>query len=254
MAADVLNLPNYDKFTELNQGLNPAYIRVGQTYNVPFTDVNPPATWMTVGRCTPLLELNSDTTTSIKENSNIRTTSTAEIDGVMKKVPKFMTWLELTGQKDDFLDMETTSQKYLDLLGQRNDGFIIDTKPDPRIQAAIRKLKYASKPLSEAAELTALHHDNNENSFSPKNEEYNKSESGDDDDIEIITASQELRSWERSSPPVTWAEEVDDGPETPCPQPRTQHHQSTYKHIKKGLETFRDRLRKREDSCRRDTI
>ncbi|KAH7117238.1 hypothetical protein B0J13DRAFT_203456 [Dactylonectria estremocensis] len=124
MAADVLNLPNYDKFTELNQGLNPAYIRVGQTYTVPFTD----------------------------ENSNIRTTSTAQVDGVMKKVPKFMTWLELTGQKDDFLDMETTSQKYLDLLGQRNDGFIIDTKPDPRIQAAIRKLKYASKPLSEAAD------------------------------------------------------------------------------------------------------
>ncbi|KAH7112258.1 hypothetical protein B0J13DRAFT_534148 [Dactylonectria estremocensis] len=147
MAADVLNLPNYDKFTELNQGLNPAYIRVGQTYTMPFTDVNPPATWMTVGGCTPLLELNSDTTTSIKENSNIRTTSTAEVDSVIKKVPKFMTWLELTGQKDDFLDMETTSQKYLDLLGQRNDGFIIDTKLDPRIQAAIRKLKYASKPL-----------------------------------------------------------------------------------------------------------
>ncbi|KAH7109746.1 hypothetical protein B0J13DRAFT_294959 [Dactylonectria estremocensis] len=61
MAADVLNLPNYDKFTELNQGLNPAYIRVGQTYTMPFTDVNPPATWMTVGGCTPLLELNSDT-------------------------------------------------------------------------------------------------------------------------------------------------------------------------------------------------
>ncbi|KAH7115408.1 hypothetical protein B0J13DRAFT_572593 [Dactylonectria estremocensis] len=254
MAADVLNLPNYDKFTELNQGLNPAYIRVGQTYTVPFTDVNPPATWMTVSGCTPLLELNSDTTTSIKENSNIRTTSTAEVDGVMKKVPKFMTWLELTGQKDDFLDMETTSQKYLDLLGQRNDGFIVDTKPDHRIQAAIRKLKYASKPLSEAAELTALHHDHNENSFSPKNKEYNRGEPGDDDDIEIITASQELRSWELSSPPVTLAEEVDDGPETPCPQPRTQHHQSTYKHIKKDLETFRDRLRKREDSCRRDTI
>ncbi|KAH7146096.1 hypothetical protein EDB81DRAFT_759400 [Dactylonectria macrodidyma] len=73
MATDVLNLPNYDKFTELNPGLNPGYIQAGLTYTVPFTNVNPPATWMTVGGCTPLLELNSNT----QENSNTGITSTA---------------------------------------------------------------------------------------------------------------------------------------------------------------------------------
>lgn len=71
-----------------------------------------------------------------------------EVDGAMKKIYVFKKWLELTGHKDDYLDMENTSKKYLDLLGQQDDGFIIDTQPDPRVKAAIRKAKYAPRPLS----------------------------------------------------------------------------------------------------------
>ncbi|KAH7125031.1 hypothetical protein B0J13DRAFT_531292 [Dactylonectria estremocensis] len=144
----------------------------------------------------------------------------------------------------------------------------------PRIQAAIRKLKYALKPLSEAAELTALRRDlesdaslsstslshfndednNNENSFEPENDIYDGGKSGDDDNIEIITEIQELQLWERSSPPVTETEEVDDEQETPCPPRYIKPHQSTYKHIKKDLETFRDRLRKHNRFHGHDTI
>lgn len=224
-------------------------------------------------------ELRSHRTTLKKEMDKLRekwrsSNKEAEVGGVMKKIPVFKKWLEVTGFKDHYLDMENTSQKYLDLLRQHNNGFIIDTKPDPRVQAAIRKLKYTAKPLSEATELTALQHElesdaslsstnlgyfNDEDDYEedlpePENDTYDGVESGDNDDIEIITETQEMQPWERSSPPVTWAEEVDGGPETPCPQPRTQHRESTYKHIKKDLETFRDRLRKRNDLRGRDTI
>lgn len=54
-----------------------------------------------------------------------------------------------------------------------------------------------------------------------------------------MTETQEVRSWERSSPPYKVGDEV---VETPCPRLRPQHHESTYKKVMKDLATIRDKL------------
>lgn len=71
-------------------------------------------------------ELRSHRTTLKKEMDKLKvrwrsTNKEVEVDGVVKKIYMFKKWLELTGLKDNFLDIENTSQKYLNLLSQRNN-------------------------------------------------------------------------------------------------------------------------------------
>jgi hypothetical protein len=77
MAANALHLKNYDKFVELNPDFNTDSVQRGKTYTVPFTVVDPPATWVKTGGCTPLLVLNTDASTiSTWKTSKIQQTST----------------------------------------------------------------------------------------------------------------------------------------------------------------------------------
>lgn len=70
MAADALDLRNYEPFIELNSGLEPTFIIAGQTYTVPFKGVKPPATWVEIDGCTPLLELNREVTSSSNQETS----------------------------------------------------------------------------------------------------------------------------------------------------------------------------------------
>lgn len=70
MAADALDLRNYEPFIELNPDLEPTFIIAGQTYTVPFKDARPPATWVEVDGCTPLLQLNTEVTSSSDQETS----------------------------------------------------------------------------------------------------------------------------------------------------------------------------------------
>ncbi|KAI5465165.1 hypothetical protein BGZ63DRAFT_379512 [Mariannaea sp. PMI_226] len=71
--ASVLHLENYQTLVELNHGLDVGYIQRGESYTVPYTSVDPPATWVTVDECTHLLLLTAASVAS----PSARTTSGA---------------------------------------------------------------------------------------------------------------------------------------------------------------------------------
>lgn len=67
--ADVLHLKSYETIVELNANLDVDSVERGGTYTVPFTKVDPPATWATIDGCTPLLLLNADATSTLTGTS-----------------------------------------------------------------------------------------------------------------------------------------------------------------------------------------
>ncbi|KAH6970358.1 hypothetical protein BKA56DRAFT_622064 [Ilyonectria sp. MPI-CAGE-AT-0026] len=73
-AAEALGLETYNKIINLNKGLNPESITAWKTYTVPYTDdLKPPATWVELNGCTPLLQLNGEVTSTSVQETTLKT-------------------------------------------------------------------------------------------------------------------------------------------------------------------------------------
>jgi hypothetical protein len=78
------------------------------------------------------------------------------VDGVKKKL-QFKKWLEHTGKDKDYryLSMDTQRSEMTQLLNEKTDGFMIDTKLPQEVRDSILEASHAAKPLS-AMDWTAL--------------------------------------------------------------------------------------------------
>lgn len=113
--ANALHLNNYETLVELNADFNVDSIERGKTYTVPYTKVDPPATWATVDGCTPLLLLSADATSTLTSTST-STSTRASLKSGKGEETSIRSTLETrarsTGKKSDVTDTRSSPSTF----------------------------------------------------------------------------------------------------------------------------------------------
>ncbi|KAH6874178.1 hypothetical protein B0T10DRAFT_552941 [Thelonectria olida] len=106
---------NYETLVELNADFNVDSIERGKTYTVPYTKVDPPATWATVDGCTPLLLLSADATSTLTSTST-STSTRASLKSGKGEETSIRSTLETrarsTGKKSDVTDTRSSPSTF----------------------------------------------------------------------------------------------------------------------------------------------
>ncbi|KAG7405758.1 hypothetical protein Forpi1262_v018326 [Fusarium oxysporum f. sp. raphani] len=137
------------------------------------------------------------------------------VNGVEKRL-QFKQWLEHTGKDVEYASYDASRAEIRSQLNKKEDFFTIDTQLAPEAREAIRKARFADKPLS-SADLSRLLCSDDTVDFTltqapADQDEDEDNDLSDEDDLKMPSSPPCLLDRESSLPTI---------PSTPCPP---QHH------------------------------
>ncbi|RKL16968.1 hypothetical protein BFJ72_g15310 [Fusarium proliferatum] len=137
------------------------------------------------------------------------------VNGVEKRL-QFKQWLEHTGKDVEYASYDASRAEIRSQLNKKEDFFTIDTQLAPEAREAIRKARFADKPLS-SADLSRLLCSDDTVDFTltqapADQDEDEDNDLSDEDDLKMPSSPPCLLDRESSLPTI---------PSTPCP---SQHH------------------------------
>jgi hypothetical protein len=144
------------------------------------------------------------------------------INGVEKRL-QFKQWLEHTGKDVEYASYDASRAEIRSQLNKKEDFFTIDTQLAPEAREAIRKARFADKPLS-SADLSRLLCSDDTVDFTltqapADQDEDEDNDLSDEDDLEMPSSPPCLLDRESPLPTI---------PSTPCPPQRRARYDDAF--------------------------
>ncbi|RYC77467.1 hypothetical protein BFJ63_vAg19659 [Fusarium oxysporum f. sp. narcissi] len=144
------------------------------------------------------------------------------VNGVEKRL-QFKQWLEHTGKDVEYASYDASRAEIRSQLNKKEDFFTIDTQLAPEAREAIRKARFADKPLS-SADLSRLLCSDDTVDFTltqaPADQDEDEDNNlSDEDDLEMPSSPPCLLDRESPLPTI---------PSTPCPPQRHARYDDAF--------------------------